>query len=83
MFSQACVKNSFQEGDVCTPLGRHPLPRADPQPRQTATAADGTHPTGMHSCFVIILGRNNGSTLFVCNPSIGVSPLVERKDEKM
>ena len=26
-----------------TPLGRHP-------PRQTATAADGTHPTGMHSC---------------------------------
>ena len=25
------------------PLGRHP-------PQQTATAADGTHPTGMHSC---------------------------------
>ena len=41
-----------------------------PQPRHTAIAADGTHPTRMHSCFVIILGRNNGSTLFVCNPSI-------------
>ena len=25
--------------------------RADP-PRQTATVADGTHPTGMHSCLV-------------------------------
>ena len=42
------------------PPGQTPPPRADtplPQgrphlpPRQTATAADGTHPTGMHSCF--------------------------------
>ena len=44
------------------PPGRHPCLRADnPQadkppgrhyaPRQTATAADGTHPTGMHSCW--------------------------------
>ena len=40
------------------PVGRHPHPRADtPTPgqtsplQQTATAADGTHPTGMHSCF--------------------------------
>ena len=24
---------------------------ADTPPRETATAADGTHPTGMHSCF--------------------------------
>ena len=23
---------------------------ADPPPEETATAADGTHPTGMHSC---------------------------------
>ena len=22
--------------------------------RETATAADGTHPTGMHSCFLMI-----------------------------
>ena len=28
------------------PLGRYPLPP------ETATAADGTHPTGMHSCLV-------------------------------
>ena len=41
-----------------TPQSRH-LPGADtPQeqthpPRDTATAADGTHPTGMHSCFYL------------------------------
>ena len=28
-----------------TPRGRHP-----PNPQQTAITADGTHPTGMHSC---------------------------------
>ena len=33
---------------IHTPLGRHPLP-------PTATAADGTHPTGMHSCWVLVL----------------------------
>ena len=39
-----------------TPRSWHPH-RADtprehtPPPRETATAADGTHPTGMHSCF--------------------------------
>ena len=31
-----------------TPPGRHPPGRHSP--RQTATAADDTHPTGMHSC---------------------------------
>ena len=32
-------------GGIHTPPGsRHP-------PRETATAADGTHPTGMHSCY--------------------------------
>ena len=29
-----------------TPLGRHAPPPV------TATAADGTHPTGMHSCYI-------------------------------
>ena len=33
---------------------RHP-PRQTPPTRQTATAANGTHPTGMHSCFTILL----------------------------
>ena len=43
-------------GGVCsgTPLGQtspweYTPPRAEP-PSETATAADGTHPTGMHSC---------------------------------
>ena len=38
-----------------TRLGRHPPP-------PTATAADGTHPTGMQPCLVIDLSRN----LFRC-----------------
>ena len=37
-------------------LGRHPLGRHPPgrHPQQTATAADGTHLTGMHSLFSIL-----------------------------
>ena len=56
IFSQACVKNSVHGGGglpQCmlgyTPLDRPPMGRHTP-PQQTATAADGTHPTGMHSC---------------------------------
>ena len=54
----------FGGGGKCTPPGihTHPRPVADthtladtprqtPRTRQTATAADGAHPTGMHSCF--------------------------------
>ena len=45
-------------GADAPPQSRH-SPRADtppreqapPPPRDTVTAADGTHPTGMHSCF--------------------------------
>ena len=40
-------------GSRHTPLppgSRHP-PGADTPPGETAIAADGTHPTGMHSCF--------------------------------
>ena len=34
-----------------TPPGtRHPPDQTYPPPRETAAAADGTHPTGMHSC---------------------------------
>ena len=33
--------------------GTHPGPGTTPS-QQTATAADGTHPTGMHSCFFFI-----------------------------
>ena len=41
MFSQMCVKNSVHKGGV------HP-PDRHPPPHQTATAADGTHPTPSH-----------------------------------
>ena len=67
VFSQVCLKNSVHgaRGGVHTPwqtntpLGRHSLPRQADTPmarhplagRHPTTAADGTHPTGMHSCF--------------------------------
>ena len=65
MFSQAYVKNSVHGSGRCTarqadiPLGSHPVLWEDTPPpgqtprHQTATAADDTHPTGMHSCFTI------------------------------
>ena len=36
-------------------LGIQPLstPSQTPPPPEKATAADGTHPTGMHSCFFL------------------------------
>ena len=34
-----------------SPVSRH-TPRSRQTPQDTATAADGTHPTGMHSCFL-------------------------------
>ena len=34
-----------------TPLEQAP-PGPDPSSQQTATVADGTHPTGMHSCYL-------------------------------
>ena len=39
-------------GRYTTPWTRYspPGPGTPPAPRDTATAADGTHPTGMHSC---------------------------------
>ena len=35
--------------------GRHP-PRQTSPPQEMATAADGSHPTGMHSCFLFDSG---------------------------
>ena len=35
------------------PRSRQP-PGTDPPPRETAIAADGTHPTGMHSCYIFV-----------------------------
>ena len=42
---------------VDTPPGRHPSPLLagrHPPPQQTATAVDGMHPTGMHSCKLLL-----------------------------
>ena len=39
------------------------VPGGDPP--QTTTAADGTHPTGMHSCCTIKLHKSRNSFLFV------------------
>ena len=62
VFTSVCQEFCSQGGGVHhapwadTPPGQtHPEqtpPRTD-TPRQTATAVDGTHPTGMHSCFTI------------------------------
>ena len=54
------------------PHGQKPLSQ-----RQTATAADGTHPTGMHSCFIIILHDTN--TLMM---SLQILTLSELKNQK-
>ena len=48
VFTSVCQE--FCQGEVYTLLSRHP-PADTPLPQQTATAADGTHPTGMHSCY--------------------------------
>ena len=44
---------------VDTPPGRHPPPRQTPPGRHplppAVTAADGTHPTGMHSCVEVFI----------------------------
>ena len=54
-----------------TPPGsRHPPGADTPSPRDTATAADGTHPTGMHSCLkrlcLTYAGCNSWGSCEVC-----------------
>ena len=58
------------------PLGRHPLLRQSPgqtpqpPPRQMATAADSTHPPGMHSCLHY---KNSGGSR--TSPTVGANLL--------
>ena len=69
MFSQACLKNSVLKrklgggcasqhamdgGGVCLPLGPGSVHPPRQTPPGTATAADGTHPIGIHSCCVSV-----------------------------
>ena len=46
-----------------TPKRKHPLRKGrtfpPPTPRKTAAAADGKHPTGMHSCFLLKIIRHS------------------------
>ena len=54
--------------DTPTPGSRHPPPPPEqtlPPPGETATAADGTHPTGMHSCSFEMLFVFDGSQFCV------------------
>ena len=56
MFSQACVKNSVQgaciEWGACVNGGGGVHGREACVTGEMATAADSTHPTGMHSCLI-------------------------------
>ena len=79
MFSQVSV---CPRGEVYTPLWVD-IPWTDTpgqtprrHPHQTATAADGTHPTGMHSCFLRILTCKNLTCTFLKCRMIGVSVYV-------
>ena len=59
MFLHLSVSHSVLRG-VFAPVyaGIH-SPRLATLPQQMATAADGTHPTGMHSCFALMSFENN------------------------
>ena len=68
MFTQASV--TLFTGSVWQtplPLGR-PLSPTTGQtpPQQTATAADGTHPTGMHSCCLLYVNRFRSRSTCFC-----------------
>ena len=79
MFSQACVKNSVRGRGLSTTVhaGIHTPWQTPPPDRQTpppdrhtspppaATVADGTYPTGMHSCLdCFVLRTMVGRTAF-------------------
>ena len=53
-----CPSASWDTPPGQTPPARHPP--GQPHPQQTATAADGTHPTGMHSCYIICIFQGLG-----------------------
>ena len=61
-----------------TPPGRkHPLsPRGgSTPPRESAAAADGTHPTGMHSCHTVF-GKNSCQTVGILTQIQGLASTV-------
>ena len=53
-----------------TPPGPGNPPGPGTPPRDTATAANGTHPTGMHSCLLIRHSFNNYAHNLPCDPVV-------------
>ena len=66
---RSCGKVMFTQASVTV----HGECLADPPPQQTATAADGTHPTGMHSCCLLYVNRfRSRSTCFCVQKVLGI-----------
>ena len=59
-FTRDCQEFCPKGGGV-NPPGQ--TPPVDTPPNQSATTADGTHPTGMHSCFNLQVLRTCGPCL--------------------
>ena len=74
VFTSVCQEFCLQGGGVHPPC-RHAPPRPNmppgqkPPPRQTATAADGTHPTGMHCCLTIAILQYLNRNRTKCDPN--------------
>ena len=67
--------------DSPPPRSRHPHAGADtppeqtpPLPGETATAADSTHPTGVHSCYNVILFIDAQQCLIQSSSLLNVMP---------
>ena len=54
VFPGVCLPRGVSAMGVCLPRGCLPSPGTN-IPSETATEAGGTHPTEMHSCFLLVL----------------------------
>ena len=67
------VVQAQAQGEVSRPKGCIPACTEADTPQQMATAAGSTHPTGMHSCYIII----NLKTWNRCDSDIQLIPISE------
>ena len=77
MFLHLSVSHSVHRGGVCVWADTPPHPRQTPVSHsvhrgvsgqtlpETATAADGTYPSGMHSCFLLCPSRSLSRTMCI------------------
>ena len=66
MFLHVCVHGGVaRHPPRQTPLVNTPPGQTSPRP-VTATTADGTHPTGMHSCFTYLIEWFNETAINMC-----------------